>query len=111
MLSATKSRRRTPLHAEAMTRVHDLLARRGVTGIWARVDFSDENGPRGGAAIRCALTVAPRRAVVIRAESTALTAVAAFNGALTIVSRQLTRRLKRRRRRRPLRTQTFDVAA
>jgi hypothetical protein len=77
--------------------LHDVLERRRVVA--ARVAFFDDDGPRGGIAIRCALTVTPLRGPTIRVEHTARTPSAAFNGGVAILKRRLKRRAERTRRR------------
>jgi hypothetical protein len=100
MFSGKNERRwQSEFYAEAMKQVRDLLERRRVASVFVRMGFFDENGPRGGVAIRCALTVAARRGTLIRVQHTALTHGAAFYGALAILKRQLTRRIERQRHR------------
>jgi hypothetical protein len=100
MFSATTGRPwQAEFYADAMKQVRELLERRRVAPIFVRMGFFDEDGPRGGVTIRCALTVAARRGILIRVQHTALTHLAAFNGAFAIVKRQLTRRIERQRRR------------
>jgi ribosome-associated translation inhibitor RaiA len=92
-------RTRDRLRAEVVKQLNRLVARRGVAPRAVRVAFFDDDGPRGGVAIRCALTLTPSKGPIIRVEHTARTYPAAFNGALTILTRQLKRRIRRRRRR------------
>jgi hypothetical protein len=87
------------LRAEIVRRLERLVARRGVAPRAVRVAFFDDDGPRGGVAVRCALTLTPSKGPIIRVEHTARTYSAAFKGALTILARQLKRRVQRRRRR------------
>jgi hypothetical protein len=67
-----------------------LAPARGTTS--ARVAFTDENGPRGGPAIRCALTVSvpPRR--LVHVETQAVSARLALDGVLGKLERRLARR-------------------
>jgi ribosome-associated translation inhibitor RaiA len=62
-----------------------------------RVGFTDENGPKGGVDIRCAITVdLPRRAPV-HAEGLAETHRLGFDAALGTLARELKRDRERRR--------------
>lgn len=69
----------------------------------AQATFFDENGPKGGPAIRCALTVRLPYRPTVRVENVAETARLAFDGALAVLERQLERYRERDRdnRRRP----------
>ena len=57
----------------------------------AQAVFFDDNGPRGGRAIRCALTVRLPYRPTVRTEHTAETARLAFGGAFATLERQLER--------------------
>ena len=87
------------LRGHVATRLTRLLTRRRITPRSVRVAFHDDDGPRGGVAIRCALTLTPSRGPILRVEHTARTRSDAFKGALTILARRLKRRVQRRRRR------------
>jgi hypothetical protein len=87
------------LRLKVAEQLSDLLERRRATPLSVRVTFFDDDGPRGGVAIRCALTVTPRRGPTIRVEHTARAHSAAFKGAFVILKRQLKRRVERKRRR------------
>ncbi|MGH7318595.1 MAG: HPF/RaiA family ribosome-associated protein [Candidatus Rokuibacteriota bacterium] len=87
------------LRVEVAKQLRGLLGRRRIAPVSVRVAFFDDDGPRGGVAIRCALTVKPKRGPVIRVEHTARSHFAAFNGRLAILKRQLKRRVERGRRR------------
>ena len=65
--------------------------------------FFDENGPKSGVAIRCALMVRLPVRPAIRAENTAETHRLAFDGGFATLERQLARHreVSRERRRRP----------
>jgi ribosome-associated translation inhibitor RaiA len=69
----------------------------------ARVTFADDNGPKGGPAMRCALTVSmpPRRRIHV--EARALTTRLALDAALDRLERRLFRseEILRESRRRP----------
>jgi ribosome-associated translation inhibitor RaiA len=74
-----------------------------VKPVGAQVSFFDDNGPKGGPAIRCALTVRLPYRPTIRIEDIAETPRLAFDGAIKILERQLERYRERERdsRRRP----------
>jgi len=80
-----------------------LVARLRVRPMAARATFFDDNGPKGGAAIRCALTMRLPQAPTVRVEHTAEVPRLAFDGALEKLERQLLHRRRRARdsRRRP----------
>ena len=88
---------RDDLRIRAERLLHDVLERR--RAVAGRAAFFDDDGPRGGEAIRCALTVTPRRGAAVRVESIARTDAAAFNSAIAILKRRLKRRAERIRRR------------
>ncbi len=69
----------------------------------ARATFTDENGPKGGKAIRCALEVRLPRRGAIHVEEVASTPRLAFDGAVIKLERQLDRVVDttREMRRRP----------
>src|SRR5262245_37188137 len=69
----------------------------------AEVGFGDENGPKGGIAIRCALTLRLPRRPALHVDHLAETSRLAFDGGLDRLSRQLgrDRGRERERRRRP----------
>lgn len=69
----------------------------------ARATFSDENGPKGGNAMRCALEVRLPRRAPIHVEALAATPRLAFDRALARLERQLDRLVATARalRRRP----------
>ena len=94
----TGLRGRNRLRHEVVEELGRLLQRRGAAPRAVRVAFFDDDGPRGGVAIRCALMLTPARGPVLRVEHTARTYSAAFKGALTILTRRLKRRVQRRRR-------------
>ena len=57
----------------------------------ARVTFTDENGPKGGEAIQCALEVRLPRRPAVHAADVARTERLAFDAALTKLERALAR--------------------
>jgi putative sigma-54 modulation protein len=63
----------------------------------SRVAFTDENGPKGGRDIRCALTVEIPRRQTIHASAMAESARVALDGALAALEREMARGLERRR--------------
>jgi ribosome-associated translation inhibitor RaiA len=74
-----------------------------VAPVRARAAFVDENGPKGGVDVRCALTVRLPYRPTVRVEHLAEDARAAFDGALPVLERQLARyrEIDRESRRRP----------
>jgi len=79
------------------------LASRSMRSTSMRADFSDEDGPKRGVAIRCGLTVHVARRPRVHVEHVAETAVRAFELALAALERALERERERARdsRRRP----------
>ena len=69
----------------------------------ARVVFTDENGPKGGNAIRCALQVRMPRRPTVHVEDVAGTPRLAYDAALAKLERRLgrIREITRESRRRP----------
>jgi len=62
-----------------------------------RVGFTDQNGPKGGVDIRCAITVELPRRAPLHAEGVAETHRLAFDGAFDTLARELKRDRERRR--------------
>jgi ribosome-associated translation inhibitor RaiA len=62
-----------------------------------RVGFTDENGPKGGVGIRCALTVDLPRRPTVHANGLGETPRLAFDAALAALEQELRRSLQRRR--------------
>jgi ribosome-associated translation inhibitor RaiA len=62
-----------------------------------RVAFTDENGPKGGVDIRCAVTVELPRRPVLHANAVADAPRPAFDGALEALERELDRVRQRQR--------------
>lgn len=87
------------LRVEVVARLSGLFERRRLSSVSARAAFSGEDGPRGGMAIRCALTVRLEGARAIRIEHAPGTYGAAFRGVLSSLKRQLERHAQRGRRR------------
>jgi hypothetical protein len=88
---------RDQLRIRAERLLHDVLERRRAFAV--RAAFFDDDGPRDGVAIRCALTVTPSRGPIVRVEHTARTHSAALNGGVEILKRRLKRGAERSRRR------------
>ncbi len=91
------------LAARARRRVSGMLARLTVRPVAAQVAFFDDNGPKGGRAVRCAVTVRVPYRPSVRVEESATTARLAFDGAFAALERRLERYRERDRdaRRRP----------
>ena len=84
------------------TRLTALLTARGIEPSRVCVAFVDENGPKGGPAIRCAADVTLARHPALHVESVDTTAPRAFDAVLASLDRQLQRfvgRLRDRARR------------
>jgi len=87
------------------TRIERRLARElgriAASPVTAQVTFVDDNGPKGGRAMRCALTVRVPRRPTIRVEDVAETAWLAFDRSFGSLRRRLAeyreRRLERTR--------------
>ena len=91
------------LRADVIRRVTAALGPLAVRPVSAEVAFFDDNGPKGGVAVRCALTVRVPYRPTIRVEHVAERRRLAFDGALPVLERQLERYRERDResRRRP----------
>jgi ribosome-associated translation inhibitor RaiA len=83
--------------ASVRARLHALLAARGIEPSRVSVAFVDENGPKGGAAIRCAVNVTLARHPALHVECTDTTPRRAFAAVLENVDRQLLRFVGRMR--------------
>lgn len=92
-----------PLAALARSRLAAALGRLSVAPVAAAIAFFDDDGSRGGAAMRCALTVHLPYRPSLRSESTATDPRQAFDDALAALERQVDRYRERDRdsRRRP----------
>jgi ribosome-associated translation inhibitor RaiA len=91
------------LAARVRARLAGTLRQLSVAPVSAVVTFVDDDGPKGGPAKRCALTVRLPYRPALRAEDSALRPRLAFDGALAALARQLERYRERQReaRRRP----------
>jgi ribosome-associated translation inhibitor RaiA len=96
-------RQDTPLVARVSTRLGTVLDALRVTPISVKATFFDDDGPKGGPAIRCAISVRVPYRPLIRVEHISLTGRLAFEGALATLERQLERDRERVRdiKRRP----------
>ena len=68
-----------------------------VTPIAVRIGFVDENGPKGGVAIRCGINAELPRRASIHVEHRARTERLAFDGALAALERRIARERGRQR--------------
>lgn len=90
------------IRAHAAARLKGVVEALPVKATSARATFTDENGAKGGNAMRCALEVRLPRRPAVHVEDTAATPRLAFDGALAKLERQLgrlvdtTRELRRR---------------
>jgi ribosome-associated translation inhibitor RaiA len=84
-------------------KVTSTLARLRVKATNVRVQFSDENGPKGGVDTRCSLTIDVARRPALHADVVAADARLAFEQAFAALERQIERTKERGRveRRRP----------
>jgi ribosome-associated translation inhibitor RaiA len=85
------------LRARVAKRVDATLATLKVKPVAVQVTFFDDNGPKGGLAIRCALTVRVPYRSALRVEKTAQTRRVAFDGAVKALERRLERYRERDR--------------
>ena len=83
--------RDSALRAMISKREGDALKPLQVTPLAAQVTFFDDNGPKGGRAIRCALTVRVPYRPTVRVEHTAVTPRLAFDATFKSFERQLER--------------------
>jgi ribosome-associated translation inhibitor RaiA len=92
-----------PLQAHVRRTMSAVLARVRPAPLGAQVRFVDDNGPKGGLDIRCAVTVRVPFRPSIRVEHMGETIRHAFDQALAVLGRQLERDEARSRdaRRRP----------
>jgi hypothetical protein len=89
--------------ARVMAGLKTVLAAPVIEPTVARATFTDENGPKGGPAIRCALEVKQPRRPAVHVEAVATTQRLAFESALTKLERAVARRreIARDAKRRP----------
>ena len=79
------------LRAHVTARLTPSLAHVATKPIAAQVTFFDENGPKGGPAMRCAVTVRLPYRPHVHVEDTAETLRTAFDGAFAKLERELER--------------------
>ena len=91
------------LHMRAAALLRRRLERIGTAPVSGRASFFDENGPKGGRAMRCALTVKLPYRPTLRVERTDVDPRRAFDAAVTVLDRELKRyrEVDRERRRHP----------
>ena len=85
------------LRARVTRRVAALVETLRVAPVTTRVTFFDDNGPKGGVAIRCAVMARVPHRPAIRVEETASTPRLAFDRAIKTFDRQLERYRERDR--------------
>jgi ribosome-associated translation inhibitor RaiA len=88
---------RDPLRGRATRLMTEALAKLAVAPVKGQVAFFDDNGPMGGRAMRCALTVRLPFRPSIRVERSAVTPRLAFDAAFAVLERQLERYRERDR--------------
>ena len=85
------------LHAHVTKELTAALKRLVVKPVAAQATFFDENGPKGGPAVRCALTVRVPYRPHVRVEDTAEMDRLAFDGSFARLERELERYRERDR--------------
>jgi hypothetical protein len=85
------------LRTRCVRRARQALARLGVTPLSARINFTDQNGPKGGVSIRCAITMPVPRRAPVHVEHLAPTSKTAFDGALDMLEHRLAQARRRER--------------
>lgn len=90
-------RRDPALQARVERHIRAALERLRLAPVTVRATFFDDNGPKGGLAIRCALTVRLPYRPALRVERTAATQRPAFDGAFAALERRLERYRERDR--------------
>jgi len=88
---------RDPLRGRATRLMTEALAKLAVGPVKGQAAFFDDNGPKGGRAMRCALTVRLPFRPSIRVERSAVTPRLAFDAAFAVLERQLERYRERDR--------------
>ena len=78
-------------------RIRQTLAKLELAPTSVRIDFTDLTGPKGGVDKRCAMTLRLPRRAAVHVEHAAETLLTAFDGALDVLERRLTRTRKRER--------------
>jgi ribosome-associated translation inhibitor RaiA len=90
-------RRDPALRARVEKQVQAALERLQLKPITAQATFFDDNGPKGGLAVRCALTARLPYRPALRVEQTEATQRTAFDGAFAALERRLERYRERDR--------------
>jgi ribosome-associated translation inhibitor RaiA len=85
------------LRRRATTAVREALAGLAIRPITAHVTFVDDNGPKGGRAARCAVTVRLPYRPHVRIEKVAETPRRAFDATLAVLRRDLEQYRERQR--------------
>ena len=85
------------LHTHITQRMRGVLEPIKLGPISAQVAVFDDNGPKGGRAFRCALTVRLPYRTTVRGEHVAATPRLAFDGGFAVLERQLERHRERDR--------------
>jgi hypothetical protein len=81
----------------AQARLTRVLESHGVTTARVAMAFTDQNGPKGGVAKRCAIGLRLPRRPLVQVQRTATTGRLALDGALDVLGRELARLIARRR--------------
>lgn len=89
--------RDAPLRARTAKLMTTALEKLAVRPVRSQVVFVDDNGPKGGRAMRCALTVRLPYRPSVRVERSAETPRLAFDAAFAVLERQLERYRERDR--------------
>jgi ribosome-associated translation inhibitor RaiA len=85
------------LRTRCARRTRLALAHLGMTPLAVRINFTDENGPKGGVSVRCAITVPVPRRAAVHVEHLAPSPGTAFDGALDTLEDHLAQRRRRER--------------
>jgi len=86
-----------PLRTHIQDKITAATSRGRLRSISARVAFTDENGPKGGPALRCAVTVELPRRPTVYAGGIGETPRLAFDDAVSALEHELERERGRRR--------------
>ena len=88
---------RNPLRGRVSRLMTEALEKLAVAPVQGEASFFDDNGPKGGRAMRCALTVRVPFRPSIRVERSDVTPRLAFDAAFAVLERQLERYRERDR--------------
>lgn len=88
---------RNPLRGRVTRLMTEALEKLAVAPVKGEASFFDDNGPKGGRAMRCALTVRVPFRPSIRVERSDVTPRLAFEAAFAVLERQLERYRERDR--------------